>query len=651
MSDYLKYIVSELNKNPFNRKYNMISFDSISPEDLLQVLTDVLAEIDATNKVDVHLEEPEQTTVRLLTMLRVLKYKPSSEIDVGQFRQGLVQGEKIIIYPILDWLLRNLEDLKKRAYLAKFLVKIEVPVEILGDADVANLYEQYERLIEEFKATHKEYEFVKANGNSTSELRADIDTMEKEHNIVSKRIDRMMRKVENLSNRDSLLEACHILRLEKERQKDIANQKQDETVSLQQVQQRAARLSQQLRELRQSSLGATPQALLQRLEEETNMTSYIVTQKLPREVEQRKKEIEILTNIAMEPSLTASNLDVLQTKIQSVSEEVNELVEKHLASTNPAEDKIAPFRQQAAIIERKKDSIAEQFSELKSQLNKLQEEIDEKNEQLRQAGGDATVLRGEEFKRYVTKLRARSSIYKRNRAEMAQLKAEGGILARTLDILKTKLAEINSSAESVGNSEATDVQGRSMEEIEVLMSQLRTKIASHKARLIPLINELRPLRERVQEVTMEHKEKKQIFDRTAAALDSSTAKLEQEVRTLLEEKQNAESQQYFITAKSTILQVLLQRVADEMKLYVEKGSTPTMREKLGQKIAEQERLSRQLKEDQQTVRITQEKRARQRQLWMDLKLLLEHKKNCFEEDKKRAGILKREKGAETLVLQ
>lgn len=49
---------------------------------VVQVLTDVLAEVDTTNKVDVRTEEPEQTTVRLLTMLRVLKYKPSSETNV-----------------------------------------------------------------------------------------------------------------------------------------------------------------------------------------------------------------------------------------------------------------------------------------------------------------------------------------------------------------------------------------------------------------------------------------------------------------------------------------------------------------------------------------------------------------------------------------
>lgn len=63
------------------------------------------------------------------------------------FRQGLVQGEKIVIHPILDWLLRNIEDLKKRAYLARFLVKVEIPVEILGDAEIASAYEQVSTVV------------------------------------------------------------------------------------------------------------------------------------------------------------------------------------------------------------------------------------------------------------------------------------------------------------------------------------------------------------------------------------------------------------------------------------------------------------------------------------------------------------------------
>lgn len=69
-------------------------------------------------------------------------------------------------------------------------------------------------------------------------------------------------QVENVENKEAMLEACKELRVEREKQKDLANQKADESLAVQQLQQKATRLSQQLRELRQSSLGATPQGIL-----------------------------------------------------------------------------------------------------------------------------------------------------------------------------------------------------------------------------------------------------------------------------------------------------------------------------------------------------------------------------------------------------
>lgn len=46
MSEQLKFIVQELNKEPFSKNYNLISFDSLEPLQLLQVLNDVLGVID-----------------------------------------------------------------------------------------------------------------------------------------------------------------------------------------------------------------------------------------------------------------------------------------------------------------------------------------------------------------------------------------------------------------------------------------------------------------------------------------------------------------------------------------------------------------------------------------------------------------------------
>lgn len=46
MSEQLKFITQELKKEPFSKTYNLISFDSLEPLQLLQVLNDIIAVID-----------------------------------------------------------------------------------------------------------------------------------------------------------------------------------------------------------------------------------------------------------------------------------------------------------------------------------------------------------------------------------------------------------------------------------------------------------------------------------------------------------------------------------------------------------------------------------------------------------------------------
>lgn len=51
-------------------------------------------------------------------------------------------GKPEIINPIVNWLLQRREDLKKRAYLSRYLVKIDIAPEMRSDSDVIDLYEQ-----------------------------------------------------------------------------------------------------------------------------------------------------------------------------------------------------------------------------------------------------------------------------------------------------------------------------------------------------------------------------------------------------------------------------------------------------------------------------------------------------------------------------
>jgi intraflagellar transport protein 81 len=56
-----------------------------------------------------------------------------SQITVIRLENGLLYGDRKLLYPVLHWVLVRLEELKKRAYLAQFLVSLEVPSHFLVD--------------------------------------------------------------------------------------------------------------------------------------------------------------------------------------------------------------------------------------------------------------------------------------------------------------------------------------------------------------------------------------------------------------------------------------------------------------------------------------------------------------------------------------
>jgi len=43
---------------------------------------------------------------------------------------------------VLEWLLQHMSELKERAYLARFLVKVDIPQDFMIDSQIAELYEQ-----------------------------------------------------------------------------------------------------------------------------------------------------------------------------------------------------------------------------------------------------------------------------------------------------------------------------------------------------------------------------------------------------------------------------------------------------------------------------------------------------------------------------
>ena len=221
-----------------------------------------------------------------------------------------------------------------------------------------------------------------------------------------------------------------------------------------------------------------------------------------------------------QPALGQDDINGLKSKIREISKEINDMSEKKNVTNDPMEDKLTLFRQQAAIIGRKKEGTAEKLADMKSELASVEEEVGEKREKVKSFAGE-TILRGDDFKRYVNTLRGKSNVYKAKRAELADLKSEYGGLSRTLEVLGAREEKIMRTLAALeadkGVSGFRDTQadlekvaaekadidqqkGKTLEEMSGLVQILTTKIGERKARLAPIIKELRPLRQQCQDM-------------------------------------------------------------------------------------------------------------------------------------------------------
>lgn len=141
MTENLKFIVQEVN-TLLGGDYNLISFDSLSSELLLQCLVDVFSHFDACEKVNHHRlvmafnwlkfvlfqfdikdSDPEESNRRIMDALRKIQYRPEN-VDLLNFRTLLVHGDKKVVHPILAWVFENKERVKKTTYLAKYALNM-----------------------------------------------------------------------------------------------------------------------------------------------------------------------------------------------------------------------------------------------------------------------------------------------------------------------------------------------------------------------------------------------------------------------------------------------------------------------------------------------------------------------------------------------
>jgi intraflagellar transport protein 81 len=116
-----------------------------------------------------------------------------------EFQQKLLQGHRQTIAPVVVWLLETQDKLKHRIYLARYLLKIEIPPEVLSQDDfLQNQHAQYLELMINFNDVYKSHKDATAGLEDPAPLETRLQQMKEEADTLEEQVEQMRHKIEHI---------------------------------------------------------------------------------------------------------------------------------------------------------------------------------------------------------------------------------------------------------------------------------------------------------------------------------------------------------------------------------------------------------------------------------------------------------------------
>ncbi|CAE8622461.1 unnamed protein product, partial [Polarella glacialis] len=529
MAAQLKEIVDRLNAEPFNCDLSLVVFDEKEPFELMDLMKKVLVHLDRKHEVDLREEKPDVMYQRIAEFLHILGYQCSFDIE---FQQGLMSGDKNTVHPIMYWLLSNLEALKKRAYLAKFCMHLEVPEEFLREEQVYGAYQQYKELQSQFKATHSHVEQERQGRMNPSDLQREVAQLDAEREQLAQKIQHLRVKSEKDESFHVLLQVTSMLRKEQEEEARLAEKLAEQRYQLEQTEQlyieRSARLR-EMREAQQQEGEGSAEAMLKLLQQEVFKGREALS-RVRQECEAKLHRLREVDNALSDPPVTKMDIDNLESEIGAMQNEIMAL-EGKIAEQNQ-DSRLSVYKQQANLVAKKKELVLKDKKQLEEERDSLSKDLSMKEREYEQMKGHKFMKR-DEFKNYAASLRDKSAKFKKLKAELSELRHEVAVLLRTEQILQAKdptpvgLRETEAMLEkaSVEKSQVDKAKGKTLDEISAIVQKINSQLKEKKNKLAPQIKALRSVRQNFQQVEVKYLEKKNIYDQAKSSVDSDLSKV------------------------------------------------------------------------------------------------------------------------------
>eukprot|EP00927_Polykrikos_kofoidii_P075473 TRINITY_DN7170_c0_g5_i1.p1 TRINITY_DN7170_c0_g5~~TRINITY_DN7170_c0_g5_i1.p1 ORF type:complete len:674 (+),score=208.82 TRINITY_DN7170_c0_g5_i1:74-2095(+) len=629
----LKEIVDRLNADPFRMELSLVGFDETEPFELMEILKKVLTYLDPKHDVDIREERPDAMYQRIAEFLHILSYQCSFDIE---FQQGLQNGEKNTVHPILYWLLNNLEALKKRSYLAKFCMNLEVPEEFMREEKVFEVYQQYKELQSQFKATHAHVEQERQGRMNPTDLQREVAQLDAEREQLAQKIQHLRTKSERDEGFNKLLQVTSMLRKEQEEEARLAEKLAEQRYQLEQTEQMYIEKSARLREMREAQQqdgegSAEIMLKMLRVEVQKNRDALSRVRKESEEKLQRLREID---SALSDPPVTKNDIDNVEGEIGAMQNEIQALEQK--INEQNQDQRLAVYKQQANLVAKKKEAVMRDKKQIEEELDVLSKELSKQEREYEQMKGHKFMKR-DEFKTYASSLRDKSAKFKRLKAELSDLRHEVAVLVRTEQILQAKdptpagLRETEVALEkaSVEKSQVDKAKGKTLDEISAIVQKINAQLKDKKNKLAPQIKALRSVRQSFQQVEVKYMDKKSAYDQAKSAMDAELSKVSSEVKQLETDVLEAEQQYHELNLHLCAADAKLHRAHRETRCLRKEErhgkDFSTLSEQYSAEISKLDELCRDLRKQQKIVKDSHEANLKQKKAFVQLEKLMKVK--------------------------
>jgi intraflagellar transport protein 81 len=438
--EQISFIVDRLNAPPFNKGYNTLTeVDAKSSLELLDLVCEVIANIDKDQESIMN-DQIESRINRIIQFLILMKFNLSND-QVDDFREHLLNGDKDVLHSILLWCLQRFEHLQKRAYLAKYLLPLEIPADFMGETLVIELSQTLKALQGEFKDIHKTVEQLRSSGAKPSELKAEIVQLEQEKTQLQNKLQRMKRDFKgDEASFQEMLQVTSALRKEQEEEIRIYERMRTYRQSLEEAELRLSDATRRLTEMKSNGMqNLSAEQLLAKLQKDVQDINE-KRERLESNLRDREGHFEKISGAgeAYERNISEDDVRNKREQKQDLEDQVASLQDRLNAAID-RNDKLVVFRQASTLARKKLREREDEVDKLLEEKRRIKKQMDDKEAEAKaNSKGSGKHIGKMDLQKYGAIVKEKIDKYKRMRDELSSLRSELVILQRTEQLLKNK---------------------------------------------------------------------------------------------------------------------------------------------------------------------------------------------------------------------